>query len=73
VSFYCVTQCPLTPLNTDNPNAAYYVQGKICTMYCNSSTWAYHENRTCLTTCPNGYYKNILTLANGSIFNICEN
>lgn len=71
VSGYCVTLCPATPSTTDNANISYYAQGKICVLYCSSSNYAYHPNRTCLSSCPTGFYKNKYDVS-GTLYNICE-
>lgn len=61
VTGYCVSKCPDT----------YYALGKHCKQYCDSTTWAYQPNASCLTSCPTGYYKNKLNVS-GTLYNICE-
>ena len=41
-------------------------------MYCDGSTYAYHETRECLPACPTGFYQNTYTDGGGAQHNICE-
>ena len=66
VSGSCVTLCPVT-----SGNAGYFVLGEICSLYCDGSTYAYHETRECLAQCPTGFYSNTFTTG-GTAHNICE-
>ena len=63
VSESCVSQCPTT-----TGEDGYFSSGYFCYESCPTG-WAYVPQRSCLASCPSGYFKNYLvkTGTNGSI------
>lgn len=73
----CVTKCPTYDKNStfqfnNISDDGYFASGGFCYEICPVSTeFAFIPSRTCLSSCPSGYFKNFKTKI-GANFSFCE-